>query len=65
VLGHGIRLLRREATLLDREVDRVAGGVHIGESCHAAVLVDREEVIGRRGRYAGQLGAAQERQRHV
>jgi hypothetical protein len=59
-----MRLARREATLLDREVDRVAGGVHIGEVLSRAVLVELEQVIRSRGRYAGGLGAARERQRH-
>ena len=64
LLGHGIRLLGREPTLLDRELDRVAGRVHVGEPLHPPALVDRDEPV--QARVAGTPAsswAAQERQR--
>jgi hypothetical protein len=38
-----VSLLRRQAALGDREVGAVAGGIHVGEAAHAAVVVDRDE----------------------
>jgi hypothetical protein len=63
VLGHGVRLLCRESTLLDREVHRIAGRVHIGQPLHPPVLVNRHESVGLADRHPNQSGAVQERQR--
>ena len=45
VLGRGVRLLRGEPALLDREVGAVAGRVDVGDALDPAVLVDRREAV--------------------
>ena len=44
-VGRGIGLLRGEASVLDREVRHVAGGVDVRHALDAGVLVDRDEVL--------------------